>query len=48
MLIALIGGHTNTERGYLPTLKQLLATELDDPEVEIFVSEKDEHPLKLR
>jgi hypothetical protein len=48
------GGHTNTERGYLPILAQKLLTEhseefkdegLDD--VEVLVSEQDRHPLAI-
>lgn len=45
-----IGGHTNTERGYLPTLASKLQAELakeGESEVEMFVSEKDKHPLQL-
>ena len=49
----LIGGHTNTERGYLPVLAQKLNHEFQTQEfqeqglgeVEVLVSEKDRHPL---
>ncbi len=54
------GGHTNTERGYLPRLakrlrKQLTeeAAQVDAEEaqaltaLEVYVSEKDEHPLQV-
>jgi len=51
------GGHTNTERGYLPILAQKLYKELqsEDPQgasegledVEILVSESDRHPLEI-
>lgn len=47
----LLGGHTNTERGYLPILASRLRDELaasqgpDAPEV--LVSEEDRHPLVL-
>lgn len=43
-------GHTNTERGYLPTLAEKLRAELSDTsfsreKVEVHVSNKDRHPL---
>ena len=49
------GGHTNTERGYLPILAQKLLTELHSEEfrdenlgdVEVLVSEEDRHPLTI-
>lgn len=49
------GGHTNTERGYLPTLAQKLLAELrsevfrneDLGGVEVLVSEQDKHPLVI-
>lgn len=48
------GGHTNTERGYLPILAQKLSKELQSQgdgegleEVEILVSESDRHPLEI-
>lgn len=46
-------GHTNTERGYLPTLAEKLRAELKDisfsfPEkVEVHISSKDRHPLDI-
>lgn len=54
-----IGGHTNTERGYLPWLakdiKEFIQEEVSQPtdpaeaellkDLEVFVSQKDEHPL---
>jgi len=45
-------GHTNTERGYLPTLAEKLRAELKDTsfsgeEVEVHVSSKDRHPLDI-
>lgn len=50
-----IGGHTNTERGYLPTLAKSIWTELATGSgysaesicVEIHVSEADMHPLVI-
>ncbi len=49
----LTGGHTNTERGYLPILAQKLYKELQSEGceegclegVEVLVSENDRHPL---
>jgi len=45
-------GHTNTERGYLPTLAEKLRAELSDTsflgeKVEVYVSNKDRHPLDI-
>ncbi|KAJ7464181.1 NGG1p interacting factor 3 [Mycena latifolia] len=40
-------GHTNTERGYLPLLRDKLRAELDDPDVEIIVSQADADPLQF-
>ncbi|KAF8174948.1 NGG1p interacting factor 3 [Pholiota molesta] len=48
-------GHTNTERGYLPTLALKLQEELSGKEyvdqglgdVEILISQKDQHPLQF-
>jgi len=45
-------GHTNTERGYLPTLAEKLRAELKDTsfsgeKVEVHISDKDEHPLDI-
>ncbi|KAJ7664751.1 NIF3-like protein-like protein [Mycena rosella] len=40
-------GHTNTERGYLPMLATKLRAELDDPDVEVIVSQADAHPLQF-
>jgi putative NIF3 family GTP cyclohydrolase 1 type 2 len=45
-------GHTNTERGYLPTLAEKLRVELGDTsflgeKVEVHVSSKDRHPLDI-
>lgn len=45
-------GHTNTERGYLPTLAEKLRAELKDAnysgeKVEVHVSTKDRHPLDI-
>ncbi|PPQ72412.1 hypothetical protein CVT24_002983 [Panaeolus cyanescens] len=50
-----VGGHTNTERGYLPILAAKLRSELQATEfkelglheVEVLVSEKDQHPLQV-
>ena len=50
-----IGGHTNTERGYLPILAKKLLTELHSEEfrdedlddVKILISEQDRHPLAI-
>lgn len=47
------GGHTNTERGYLPVLAEKLRTEFsgqdyDDQDVrdiEVLISQEDRHPL---
>jgi len=49
------GGHTNTERGYLPILARKLEAELQCNEfqdqglgaVEVLVSQKDQHPLEF-
>jgi putative NIF3 family GTP cyclohydrolase 1 type 2 len=49
------GGHTNTERGYLPVLAKKLQLELQSNEfkdqglgdVEVLVSQKDHHPLEF-
>lgn len=45
-------GHTNTERGYLPTLAERLRAELKDTgfsgeKVEVHISNRDEHPLDI-
>ena len=45
-------GHTNTERGYLPTLAEKLRAELKDASfsgerVEVLISCKDRHPLDI-
>ena len=45
-------GHTNTERGYLPTLAERFRAELKDinfsgEKVEVHVSSKDRHPLDI-
>ncbi|KAF6753317.1 GTP cyclohydrolase 1 type 2/Nif3 [Ephemerocybe angulata] len=48
-------GHTNTERGYLPVLAEKLRNELGSQEckdegladVEVVVSQKDQHPLEI-
>ncbi|KAJ3544608.1 hypothetical protein NMY22_g2722 [Coprinellus aureogranulatus] len=44
-------GHTNTERGYLPILAEKLRTEMESEggrsEVEVLVSQKDQHPLQI-
>ncbi|KAH6914376.1 NGG1 interacting factor 3 [Coprinopsis sp. MPI-PUGE-AT-0042] len=43
-------GHTNTERGYLPTLANKLKEQLAEDQVEgveLIVSEKDRHPLDI-
>jgi len=52
-LILWSGGHTNTERGYLPVLASKLRRELQDgedqgpelTELEVVVSQNDRHPL---
>lgn len=48
-VLSVLGGHTNTERGYLKILKQkLLAEQKAVPEIaglEIEISKADEHPL---
>ena len=49
------GGHTNTERGYLPVLAAKLRAELESEtqtvaklgDVEVRVSKTDEHPLQV-
>jgi hypothetical protein len=46
------GGHTNTERGYLPTLAHMLQRELaceleSSQEIEICISQQDKHPLQI-
>lgn len=49
----IIGGHDNTERGYLPILANRLAAELQNLNgtglagLEVVVSEADEHPLRF-
>ena len=51
----IVGGHTNTERGYLPILAAKLRQELCGEEyknqgvkeVEIFISQEDRHPLEF-
>ena len=45
-------GHTNTERGYLPTLAEKLRSELEDSrfsgeKVEVHISTEDRHPLDI-
>ena len=45
-------GHTNTERGYLPTLAEKLRAGLSDTsfsgeKIEVHVSDKDKHPLDI-
>ncbi|KDQ15569.1 hypothetical protein BOTBODRAFT_31461 [Botryobasidium botryosum FD-172 SS1] len=43
-------GHTNTERGYLPILKEKLQAELGKEEggpYEVYVSHEDAHPLRV-
>lgn len=45
-----LGGHDNTERGYLPTLRKKLQDSLsneDDGPFEVVVSTKDRHPLEI-
>ena len=46
-----IGGHTNTERGYLPTLASKLELQLRtaafDEAFDVVVSETDKHPLQF-
>ena len=45
-----LGGHTNTERGYLRTLKEKLIQEKSDEALtglEIIISNKDKHPLQI-
>lgn len=44
------GGHDNTERGYLPTLRKKLEDSLsneDNGPFEVVVSTKDRHPLEI-
>lgn len=43
------GGHTNTERGFLPVLADLLKEHLRDelPDYEIHLSKEDAHPLVI-
>lgn len=44
-----LGGHTNTERGYLPTLLERLREELSKEEgpFEVTISQADAHPLQF-
>jgi putative NIF3 family GTP cyclohydrolase 1 type 2 len=48
-----VGGHTNTERGYLPTLATKLQAELQvapDPDlgdIDVVISEADADPLQF-
>jgi len=47
---SLTGGHTNTERGYLPILAQKLHNELTEEgheNIDISISQNDEHPLVI-
>lgn len=44
-LAVILAGHTNTERGYLPTLKSRLADGL--PHVKIQMARQDQDPLRL-
>ncbi len=46
----LLGGHTNTERGYLPVLASKLRAELDGEgekfgAASVHISQEDRHPL---
>jgi hypothetical protein len=49
----LLGGHTNTERGYLPVLASKLRTELEKSDgdgkkfeaASVHISQEDRHPL---
>lgn len=46
----MVGGHTNTERGYLPVLAEKLLQEIQSEGrniegLEILVSKRDAHPL---
>ena len=45
------GGHSNTERGYLPILasqlRNALATEGEEESYEVVVSQKDKDPLEI-
>ena len=43
----LAGGHTNTERGFLVALQDLLKRDEDLQGVSIEISEKDAHPLRI-
>jgi putative NIF3 family GTP cyclohydrolase 1 type 2 len=47
LLFGTLGGHTNTERGYLPLLANRLLEEVPQDGLEVLVSEEDKHPLQL-
>lgn len=50
LMFIYIGGHSNTERGYLPLLQQKLTTGLEESgaqDVEVVVSLKDKDPLTI-
>lgn len=49
LIIYFLGGHTNTERGYLPTLALKLQHELkvENLSLEVIVSKNDKHPLQI-
>jgi len=50
LIFVYIGGHSNTERGYLPLLQQKLTTGLEEEgaqDVEVVVSLKDKDPLMI-
>ena len=50
LIFVYIGGHSNTERGYLPLLQQKLTAGLEEEgvqDVEVVVSSKDKDPLTI-
>lgn len=50
LIFVYVGGHSNTERGYLPLLQQQLAAGLEEEgiqDVEVVVSSKDKDPLTI-
>lgn len=50
LMFVYIGGHSNTERGYLPLLQQKLTAGLEEEgvqDVEVVVSSKDKDPITI-
>jgi len=50
LIFVYVGGHSNTERGYLPLLQRKLTAGLEEEgahDVEVVVSSKDKDPLTI-